>query len=167
MVYLLCYISDLDHFGRRRYTSRHCTDIYPLRYNSLSSSHNPMDGNSLLRVPWTRLEFFSKRRSPFAESSLGLPLYFCSASIPPVTGQSTRNQFRYQGRKYQDWGKKEGKIYLVGDVVDKPKQANLAIFAPEAGFDIKPTNSSILPILSPSSVLRVTPPSLYFIRIYR
>jgi hypothetical protein len=48
---------------------------------------------------------------------------------------------------------KEGKIYLVGEVVDKPKHPNPAMFAPVTSLDIKSTNSStILPIL-PSSIV--------------
>jgi hypothetical protein len=74
-----------------------------------------------------------------------------------VTGQSKGRSIRYQGQKYQDWGKKEGKIYLVEEVVDKPKHPNPAMFAPVTSFDIKPTNSSAIPpILLPSVVLFVT-----------
>ena len=79
--------------------------------------------------------------------------------ILTVTGQSKGDQFGTKDESTKS-GEREGKIYLVREVVDKPKHPNPSMFAPVTSLDIKQTNSStifpILPSSTPSIVFLVT-----------
>ena len=101
-------------------------------------------------------------QAPCAEICLWLKSSIGSTSGSTVTSQSKGRSVRYQRRMYQDRGEKEGKIYVLGEVVDKTQHPNPAMFAPVTSFDVKPTNSSTIPPILPSPVaLFVTPTSTH------